>query len=91
MKRKKNRNDMSAKELRLNELLVEKLKFYMAEKDLSIHDVSMLISKDPKTTWQFLHQKVKPHDRTIYLRISHLPYHDSLTPTGKRRSKLSSY
>jgi len=65
-KRKKNRNDMSAKELKLNELLVEKLKFHMAEKDLTIHDVSMLINKDPKTVWQFLRRKVKPNDRTIY-------------------------
>jgi len=49
----------------MNEL-VEKLKFFMAEKDLTIHDVAILIKKDPKTIWQFLHQKVNPHDRTIY-------------------------
>ncbi len=46
--------------------LVEKLKFFMAEKDLTIHDVAVLIKKDPKTIWQFLHQRVNPHDRTIY-------------------------
>ncbi len=51
--------------LDMNEL-VEKLKFFMADKDLTIHDVALLIKKDPKTIWQFLHQKVKPHDRTIY-------------------------
>jgi len=49
----------------MNEL-IEKLKFFMAEKDLTIHDVAILINKDPKTIWQFLHQKVTPHDRTIY-------------------------
>jgi len=46
--------------------LVEKLKFFMAEKDLTIHDVAVLINKDPKTIWQFLHKKVNPHNRTIY-------------------------
>ena len=46
--------------------LIEKLKFFMAEKDLTIQDVAILINKQPKTIWQFLHQKVKPHDRTLY-------------------------
>ena len=49
----------------MNEL-IERLKFFMAEKDLSIEDVAILIKKDTKTIWQFLHKKVKPHDRTIY-------------------------
>jgi len=51
--------------------LVEELKFYMAEKDLTIHDVAKLIKKDYKTVWQFLREKVKSHDRTIY-RIKNL-------------------
>lgn len=62
----KNRNTMSAEELRLNDMLVEKLKFFMAEKGFTIHDVAIFIKKDPKTVWQFLQKKVKPHDRTIY-------------------------
>ena len=49
----------------MNEL-VEKLKLFMEEKHLSIHDVAILIKKNPSTVWKFLHQKVKPHDRTIY-------------------------
>jgi len=49
----------------MNEL-IEKLKFFMAEKDLTIQDVATLINKHPKTVWQFLHQKVKPHSRTEY-------------------------
>ena len=46
--------------------LVEELKFCMAENDLTIRDVAIYIKRDPKTIWQFLHQKVKPHDRTTY-------------------------
>jgi len=46
--------------------LVEELKFCMAENDLTIKDVAIYIRKDPKTVWQFLRQKVKPHDRTTY-------------------------
>ena len=46
--------------------LIEKLKFFMAEKDLTIHDVAVLIKRDPVTVWQFLRQKVKPNERTIY-------------------------
>ena len=46
--------------------LIEKLKFFMAERDLTIQDVAILINKQPKTVWQFLHQKVKPHDTTLY-------------------------
>lgn len=46
--------------------LIEELKFCMAENDLTIKDVAIYISKDPKTVWQFLRQKVKPHDRTTY-------------------------
>lgn len=46
--------------------LIEKLKFFMAERDLTIQDLATLVNKHPKTIWQFLHQKVKPHDRTLY-------------------------
>lgn len=46
--------------------LIKKLKAFMAKKNLTIEEISVLIEKDPKTVWQFLHQKVKPHDRTIY-------------------------
>lgn len=49
----------------MNEL-VEKLKFFMAERDLTIKDVAGLIKKHPKTVWQFLNEKVKPHNRTAY-------------------------
>jgi len=61
----KNKNLTSAEEVRMNKL-VEKLKFHMAEKNLTIADVAILIEKDPKTIWQFLHQTVNPHDRTTY-------------------------
>lgn len=46
--------------------LVEELKFCMAENNLTIKDVAIYIRKDPVTIWRFLHQKVKPHDRTTY-------------------------
>ncbi len=49
----------------MNEL-VEKLKFCMAENDLTIKDVAIYTKRDPLTIWQFLHQRVKPHDKTIY-------------------------
>ena len=45
---------------------VEKLKIFMAERDLTIQEIATLIDRNPKTIWQFLHQKVKPHDRTFY-------------------------
>jgi len=53
------------KEPKLGEL-VKKLKAFMAKENLTIVGISALIEKDPKTIWQFLHQKVTPHDRTIY-------------------------
>jgi len=62
----KNRATMSSKELKANDSLVEKLKFCMAVNNLTIRDVAIYINKDDKTVWQFLRQKVKPHDRTIY-------------------------
>lgn len=46
--------------------LREKLKFFMAENNLTLHDVALLIKKDDKTVWQFLRRKVKPHDGTLY-------------------------
>ncbi len=46
--------------------LVEELKFCMAENNLTIKDVAIYVRKDPKTIWQFLRKKVKPHDRTTY-------------------------
>ena len=46
--------------------LVEELKFCMAENDLTIKDVAGLIKRNPCTIWKFLHQKVKPQDRTTY-------------------------
>jgi len=49
----------------MNEL-VEKLKFFMAERDLTIQDVADRIKRNPRTVWQFLNEKVKSHDRTVY-------------------------
>ena len=46
--------------------LVEKLKFFMAEKDLTIRDVADRIKRNPRTVWQFLNEKVTPSDRTVY-------------------------
>lgn len=46
--------------------LVEKLKFFMADRDLTIQDVADRIKRNPRTVWQFLNEKVKPHDRTVY-------------------------
>jgi len=48
------------------ETLREKLKSFMAENNLTIHNVAELIKKDDKTVWQFLRRKVKPHDGTLY-------------------------
>lgn len=62
----KNRATMSAEELRANEQVAEKLKFYMAERDLSIKDVAHLIGRNPGTVWAFLRKKVKTQDRTLY-------------------------
>jgi len=62
----KNRATMSADELRANEQLVEKLKFYMAKRDLTIKDVAHLIGRNPATVWAFLRNKVKTQDRTLY-------------------------
>jgi|GEM_PF-6591223 len=62
----KNRATMSAEELRANEQVAEKLKFYMAEKDLTIKDVAHLIERNPATVWAFLRKKVKSQDRTVY-------------------------
>jgi|GEM_PF-5199370 len=47
-------------------ILREKLKSFMAERNLNIHDVADLIKKNPRTVWQFLNDRVKSHDRTIY-------------------------
>lgn len=44
----------------------EELKQYMASKDLTIRDVARHIGRNPKTIYEFLHGKVKPHDRTLY-------------------------
>lgn len=46
--------------------LREELKFYMADKNLTIQGVADLIEKDASTVWKFLQGKVKPQDRTIY-------------------------
>lgn len=46
--------------------LREELKFFIADKDLTIKDVAGLIEKDRTTVWQFLHKKVKPQDKTVY-------------------------
>jgi len=46
--------------------LREELKFFMAERDLTIQDVADRIKRNPRTVGQFLNGKVKPHDRTIY-------------------------
>lgn len=58
----KNRQHEPADEV----VLREKLKSFMAERDLSIHGVASLIKKNPRTVWQFLGGRVKSHDRTIY-------------------------
>lgn len=46
--------------------LSEKLKIFMAEKDLTIEDIAKKIERNPRTIWLFLHNKVKPHSRTEY-------------------------
>lgn len=46
--------------------LIEQLKIFMAEHDLTIKDVAKRIERNPRTIWQFLHGKVKPHSRTEY-------------------------
>jgi len=53
-------------ESKANELLVEKLKSFMAEKDLTMDDIANLIGKNTRTVWQFLNEKVRPHDNTLY-------------------------
>jgi len=45
---------------------IENLKAFMAERDLTIKEIATLVNRNPKTIWLFLHQKVKPHDRTLY-------------------------
>lgn len=49
----------------MNELR-ERLKIFMAEHDFTIEDIAKKIERSPKTIWQFLHNKVKPHSRTEY-------------------------
>ena len=46
--------------------IVEKLKQFMADYDLTIDDIARKINRNPRTIWLFLHQKVKPQDRTLY-------------------------
>lgn len=46
--------------------LREKLKFFMADRNLTIQDVAILINRHPQTVWQFLKDKVNSHDRTVY-------------------------
>lgn len=48
------------------EQLIKQLKIFMAENDFTIEDIGKQIERHPKTVWQFLHQKVKPHFRTEY-------------------------
>ena len=48
------------------ESIIEQLKIFMAERDLTIENIATLIDRSPRTVWQFLHQKVKPHSRTEY-------------------------
>jgi len=49
----------------LNEL-IEKLKIFMAQHDLTLQDVAKKINRDPKTVWLFLHNQVRPHSTTEY-------------------------
>ena len=51
--------------MKMNEL-IEQLKIFMAENDLTIEDIAKKIKRNPKTVWQFLNSKVKPHSRTEY-------------------------
>lgn len=64
------------------DVLVERLKICMAEKDLTIQNVAKLINKDRKTVWQFLQRKVKPQDRTVY-KIKELVGNHSSMKTGQ--------
>lgn len=64
------------------DVLVEKLKIFMAEKELTIQNVAKLIKKDRKTVWQFLQGKVKPQDRTVY-KIKELVANHSNMKTGQ--------
>jgi len=47
-------------------MLVEKLKIFMAVRNLKIHDVAGLIKKNPRTVWQFLNELTTPQNDTIY-------------------------
>jgi len=46
--------------------LREELKFFMADRDLTIQDVADRIKRNRRTVWQFLNEKVTPSDRTVY-------------------------
>jgi len=46
--------------------LIEKLKVFMGERDLSIKEVAILVNRHPLTIWKFLNNKTMPHDQTIY-------------------------
>jgi len=48
------------------EKIIERLKFFKAERNLTIEEIAKLIDKDPKTVWQFLNQKTRPHSNTLY-------------------------
>ena len=47
-------------------VLREELKSFMAKNKLTIQDVAGRIKKNPRTVWEFLSDRVKSHDRTLY-------------------------
>jgi len=70
--------------------LREELKFFMAERDLTIQDVADRIKRNPRTVGQFLNGKVKPHDRTIYKikKLLRRTKKNQLPPKIKRGGKM---
>jgi len=47
-------------------VLREELKSFMAKNKLTIQDVAGRINKNPRTVWEFLSDRVKSQDRTLY-------------------------
>jgi len=47
-------------------VLREELKSFMARNKLTIQDVAGRINKNPRTVWEFLSDRVKSQDRTLY-------------------------
>lgn len=46
--------------------LKEKLKEYMAARDLTLLEVAIKIGRNPRTVWRFLNDEGPVHFRTLY-------------------------